>query len=234
MQHGVSMYFGNAARPNRDHLQQAQGARPSARRRRGSPTTSAGAASTAATRTTCCRCPTRGRRSKRTARNIREVQDFLGVPVAVENVSSYAEFHVSRDDRVGIPQRSRRARRLRNPARREQHLRLLEEPRLRSVRLPRRRARASASRRSTSPATRSSSATSSIRTIIRCSIPCGSSTRTPSQRCGRTATLLEWDDRIPELRRSASRGAQGQPISARCQRRSPRNARDRLGRKSSG
>jgi uncharacterized protein (UPF0276 family) len=30
-----------------------------------------------------------------TARNVREAQDFLEVPIAVENVSSYAEFHVS-------------------------------------------------------------------------------------------------------------------------------------------
>src|SRR5436853_3127494 len=33
--------------------------------------------------------------AKLTARNIREARDFLEVPVAVENVSSYAEFHVS-------------------------------------------------------------------------------------------------------------------------------------------
>ena len=30
-----------------------------------------------------------------TARKIREVQDFTGIPGAVENVSSYAEFHAS-------------------------------------------------------------------------------------------------------------------------------------------
>ena len=44
-----------------------------------------------------------------TAETIRQVQDFLEIPVVVENVSSYAEFHVSRDDRVGVSQRSRRA-----------------------------------------------------------------------------------------------------------------------------
>ena len=33
--------------------------------------------------------------AKVTARKIREARDFLEVPVAVENVSSYAEFHVS-------------------------------------------------------------------------------------------------------------------------------------------
>jgi uncharacterized protein (UPF0276 family) len=30
-----------------------------------------------------------------TARKIREARDFLEVPIAVENVSSYAEFHIS-------------------------------------------------------------------------------------------------------------------------------------------
>ena len=33
--------------------------------------------------------------AKLTAQKVREVRDFLEVPVAVENVSSYAEFHVS-------------------------------------------------------------------------------------------------------------------------------------------
>jgi uncharacterized protein (UPF0276 family) len=33
--------------------------------------------------------------AKLTARKIRQVQDFVEVPVAVENVSSYAEFHIS-------------------------------------------------------------------------------------------------------------------------------------------
>src|ERR1051326_7055576 len=33
--------------------------------------------------------------AKKTAQKIRDVRDFLEVPIAVENVSSYAEFHVS-------------------------------------------------------------------------------------------------------------------------------------------
>src|SRR5207245_3672413 len=33
--------------------------------------------------------------AKITAQKVREVRDFLEIPVAVENVSSYAEFHVS-------------------------------------------------------------------------------------------------------------------------------------------
>ena len=48
-----------------------------------------------ATRTICCRCLTRSKRREVTARKIREVRDFLEIPIAVENVSSYAEFHVS-------------------------------------------------------------------------------------------------------------------------------------------
>ena len=33
--------------------------------------------------------------AKSTAQRVREASDFLEVPVCVENVSSYAEFHVS-------------------------------------------------------------------------------------------------------------------------------------------
>ena len=33
--------------------------------------------------------------AKTTADNIREARDFLEVPICVENVSSYAEFHAS-------------------------------------------------------------------------------------------------------------------------------------------
>src|SRR5260221_14391054 len=33
--------------------------------------------------------------AKLTAQKVREVRDYLEIPVAVENVSSYAEFHVS-------------------------------------------------------------------------------------------------------------------------------------------
>ena len=48
-----------------------------------------------ATRTICCRCPTPLPPRRRTAANIREASDFLEVPICVENVSSYAEFHAS-------------------------------------------------------------------------------------------------------------------------------------------
>ena len=94
VQHGVSMYFGNAARPNRDHLKKLK-------------------ALTKRTKTPwlsdhLCWGSVDGRYThdllpmpytweavEWTARNIREVQDFTGLPVAVENVSSYAEFHAS-------------------------------------------------------------------------------------------------------------------------------------------
>jgi uncharacterized protein (UPF0276 family) len=94
VQHGVSMYFGNAARPNREHLKKLK-------------------ALTKRTRTPwlsdhLCWGSVDGRYThdllpmpytweavEWTARNIREVQDFTGIPVAVENVSSYAEFHAS-------------------------------------------------------------------------------------------------------------------------------------------
>ena len=41
------------------------------------------------------RCPTRWASARHTAQRIREARDFLEVPICVENVSSYAEFHVS-------------------------------------------------------------------------------------------------------------------------------------------
>lgn len=94
VQHGVSMYFGNVDRPNREHLNRLK-------------------ALTHRTRTPwisdhLCWGSVDGRYThdllpmpytweavRTTARNIREVQDFLELPVAVENVSSYAEFHLS-------------------------------------------------------------------------------------------------------------------------------------------
>ncbi len=75
------------------------------------------------------------------AERARAVQDFLGVRLALENVSSYMTFTVERDDRVGVRHRRRRGGGLRHPPRREQHLRLRVQPRLRCQRLRRRRAR---------------------------------------------------------------------------------------------
>lgn len=94
VQHGVSMYFGSAEPLNREHLQRLK-------------------ALVKRTRTPwlsdhLCWGSVGGRYShdllpmpytfeaaRRTAEKIREARDFLETPIAVENVSSYAEFHVS-------------------------------------------------------------------------------------------------------------------------------------------
>src|SRR6267378_1173494 len=68
VQHGVSMYFGSAEKPNREHLRRLKDLLP---------------------------MPYTFEAAKLTAQKVREVRDFLEIPVAVENVSSYAEFHVS-------------------------------------------------------------------------------------------------------------------------------------------
>ena len=94
VQHGVSMYFGNAARPQRDHLKRLK----ALTKRTGTPWLS----------DHLCWGSVDGRYShdllpmpytweavEWTAKNIREVADFCELPVAVENVSSYAEFHAS-------------------------------------------------------------------------------------------------------------------------------------------
>ena len=104
-----------------------------------------------------------------------------------------------RDDGVGVSLRSRGARRLRNPARREQHLCLVEESQFRSLRISEQRPASIASGRSTSPGIRSSRNTFSIPTIIRCSIRSGDSTRMRSSWSGGPQPLLEWDDRIPSF-----------------------------------
>ena len=94
VQHGVSMYFGSAEPLNREHLRRLK-------------------ALVKRTKTSwltdhLCWGSVDGRYShdllpmpytfeaaKKTAQKIREARDFLEVPIAVENVSSYAEYHVS-------------------------------------------------------------------------------------------------------------------------------------------
>ena len=94
VQHGVSMYFGNSARPNRGHLKKLK----ALTRRTGTPWVSDhlcwGSVDGRFTHD-LLPMPYTWEAVKTTARNIREVQDFLELPVAVENVSSYAEFHLS-------------------------------------------------------------------------------------------------------------------------------------------
>ncbi len=94
VQHGVSMYFGSAEKLNREHLKRLK----RLVKRTKTPWLS----------DHLCWGSVDGKYShdllpmpytfeaaKLTARKVREVRDYLEVPIAVENVSSYAEFHVS-------------------------------------------------------------------------------------------------------------------------------------------
>ena len=92
----------------------------------------------------------RGGRRPRCAR-IREARDRLELPIAVENISYYAEAGHARDERARLPARGARARRRQAAARREQRVRQQPEPRLRSARATSTACRSSASCRSTSP-----------------------------------------------------------------------------------
>jgi uncharacterized protein len=94
VQHGVSMYFGSAEPLNREHLRRLK--------------TLVKRTKTPWLTDHLCWGSVDGRYShdllpmpytfeaaKKTAQKIREARDFLEVPICVENVSSYAEFHVS-------------------------------------------------------------------------------------------------------------------------------------------
>jgi uncharacterized protein len=94
VQHGVAMYFGSAEPLNREHLKRLK----ALVRRTKTPWLT----------DHLCWGSIDGHYShdllpmpytfeavKQTAQKIREARDFLEVPIAVENVSSYAEFHVS-------------------------------------------------------------------------------------------------------------------------------------------
>lgn len=94
VQHGVSMYFGSAGRPDREHLKKLK----ELVKRTKTPWLSDhlcwGSVDGRYTHD-LLPMPYTFEAAKKTAQKVREVRDFLEVPVAVENVSSYAEFHVS-------------------------------------------------------------------------------------------------------------------------------------------
>jgi hypothetical protein len=94
VQHGVSAYFGSAQPPNREHLKKLK----RLVKRTGTPWLSDhlcwGSVDGRFTHD-LLPMPYTFAAAKLTARNIRQTRDFLEVPIAVENVSSYAEFHVS-------------------------------------------------------------------------------------------------------------------------------------------
>jgi uncharacterized protein (UPF0276 family) len=94
VQHGVSAYFGSAQPLDREHLKKLK----QLVKRTGTPWLSDhlcwGSVDGRFTHD-LLPMPYTFAAAKVTARKIREARDFLEVPIAVENVSSYAEFHVS-------------------------------------------------------------------------------------------------------------------------------------------
>jgi uncharacterized protein (UPF0276 family) len=94
VQHGVAMYFGSAQPLNREHLRRLK----LLARRTKTPWLSDhlcwGSVDGRYTHDLLPMPYTREAVAK-TAANIRQVQDFIEIPVVVENVSSYAEFHES-------------------------------------------------------------------------------------------------------------------------------------------
>ena len=94
VQHGVSMYFGSAEPLNREHLTRL---RRLVKRTKTPWLTDHLCWGSVDGRYThdLLPMPYTFEAAESTARKIREARDFLEVPIAVENVSSYAEFHVS-------------------------------------------------------------------------------------------------------------------------------------------
>ena len=94
VQHGVSLYFGSTDRPNRTHLKRLK----SLTRRTKTPWLSDhlcwGSVDGRATHD-LLPMPYTHAAARHTAAKIREVRDYLELPIAVENVSSYTEYHVS-------------------------------------------------------------------------------------------------------------------------------------------
>ena len=94
VQHGVSMYLGSAGPLNREHLKRLK---ELVRRTKTPWVTDHLCWGSVDGRYThdLLPMPYTFEAAKLTAKKIRQAQDYLEVPLAVENVSSYAEFHVS-------------------------------------------------------------------------------------------------------------------------------------------
>jgi len=94
VQHGVSMYFGSADKPDRAHLRKLK----TLVKRTKTPWLSDhlcwGSVDGTYTHDLLPMPYTFGA-ARRTAEKIKEIRDYLEVPICVENVSSYAEFHAS-------------------------------------------------------------------------------------------------------------------------------------------
>ena len=94
VQHGVSMYFGSVEPLNREHMRRLK----KLVQRTKTPWLSDHLCWGSVDGTyshDLLPMPYTFEAAKKTAQKIREARDFLEVPVVVENVSSYAEFHVS-------------------------------------------------------------------------------------------------------------------------------------------
>lgn len=94
VQHGVSLYFGSADDPDRTHLKKLK----ALTRRTKTPWLSDHLCWGSVDGTyshDLLPMPYTFAAAKRTAAKIRMVRDYLELPIAVENVSSYTEFHVS-------------------------------------------------------------------------------------------------------------------------------------------
>ena len=94
VQHGVSMYFGSAEPLNRDHLRRLKALIKRTRTPWLSDHLCWGSVDGTYSHD-LLPMPYTFEAAEVTARKVREARDFLEVPIAVENVSSYAEFHVS-------------------------------------------------------------------------------------------------------------------------------------------
>jgi uncharacterized protein (UPF0276 family) len=94
VQHGVSMYFGSADRPDREHLRKLKDLVKRSKTPWVSDHLCWGSVDGRYTHD-LLPMPYTFEAAKITAQKIRYVRDFLEVPIAVENVSSYAEYHVS-------------------------------------------------------------------------------------------------------------------------------------------
>lgn len=94
VQHGVSLYFGSAENPNREHLKKLK----ALTKRTNTPWLSDHLCWGSVDGTyshDLLPMPYTFAAAKRTAEKIRMVRDYLELPIAVENVSSYTEYHVS-------------------------------------------------------------------------------------------------------------------------------------------
>lgn len=92
--HGVSLYFGSPERPNREHLKRLR----ALVRHTKTPWLSDHLCWGSIDGTyshDLLPMPYTMAAARSTAKKIRDVRDFLEVPIAVENVSSYAEYHAS-------------------------------------------------------------------------------------------------------------------------------------------